>query len=162
MSTVTVRHADRMMISTDVGVDGISVTYADGASGVVPYSAIEGVGGHESITSIDLPNPYEIVLVLTDGSREELPWDFVRWHCDESFGARTQATMQNARQAIGERIRRHRKAAGLTQGALANQASVGRVTVARIENASHVPTLETLSALASALRIDLAELLAGE
>ena len=162
MSTVTVRHADRMMISTDIGVDGISVTYADGASGVVPYSAIEGVKGREFITGIELPNPYEIVLILTDGSREELPWDFVRWHCDESYGARTQATMQKGRQAIGERIRRYRKSSGLTQAALANQARVGRVTVARIENASHAPTLETLSALAGALGIDVAAILADE
>lgn len=162
MSTVTVRHADRMMISTDVGSAGISVTYADGVSGVVPYSAIEGVRGREFIASIELPNPYEIVLILTDGSREELPWDFVRWHCDESFGARTQATMQNGRQTIGMRIRRYRKSTGLTQAALAKQASVGRVTVARIESASHAATVETLSAIAGALGIDVVTLLADE
>ena len=150
------------MISVDVHDVGISVTYADGASGVVPFGEIEGIDGRASISAIELPNPYEVVLVLSDGSREELPWDFVRWHCDDSFEARTSSTIRKGQQAVGERIRRYRQSAGMTRVALAKQAGIGRVTLARIEKGSHAPKPETLASLAGALEIDVVDLLAGD
>ena len=105
MSTIAVRNANQMMISADIRDDGIFVSYADGKSGVVPFGEIEGIDGRASIERLELPNPHEVVLAMTDGSREELPWDFVRWHCDESFEARTEATIQRGQRAVGSRIR---------------------------------------------------------
>ena len=75
MSTIAVRNANQMMISADIRDDGIFVSYADGKSGVVPFGEIEGIDGRASIERLELPNPYEVVLAMTDGSREELPWD---------------------------------------------------------------------------------------
>ncbi len=162
MSAVAVRNAEQMMIAADIRDSGISVTYADGASGVVPFGAINGIDGRAAVSSLELPNPYEIVLVLSDGSHEELPWDFVRWHCDESFGARTAVTMEKGRRAIAERVRRHRQAAEMTQVALASRAGIGRVTLARIEKGEQAPRLETLASIANALGVDFVDLLAGE
>ena len=105
MSVIAVRNANQMMISADIRDDGIFVAYADGKSGVVPFGEIEGIDGRASIERLELPNPHEVVLAMADGSHEELPWDFVRWHCDESFGARTETTIQRGQRAVGSRIR---------------------------------------------------------
>ena len=162
MSVIAVRNADQMMISADIRDDGIFVSYADGKSGVVPFGEIEGIDGRASISAIELPNPYEVVLAMTDGSREELPWDFVRWHCDESYESRTAATILRGQHAVGSRIRFHRQARGFTQVSLAAKAGIGRVTLTRIENGEQAPRLETLSAIAGALGVDVVDLLAGE
>ena len=98
---------------------------------------------------------------MTDGSREELPWDFVRWHCDESFEARTEATIQRGQRAVGSRIRSCRQANGFTQVSLAAKAGIGRVTLTRIEKGEQAPRLETLTAIAGALGVDVVDLLAG-
>ena len=162
MSVIAVRNANQMMISADIRDDGIFVSYADGKSGVVPFGEIKGIVGRDSIERLELPNPYEVVLAMADGSHEELPWDFVRWHCDESFGARTEATIQRGQQAVGSRIRSHRQANGFTQVSLAAKAGIGRVTLTRIEKGGQAPRLETLSAIAGALGVDVVDFLAGE
>ncbi len=35
--------------------------------------------------ALELPNPYEMILTTLPGERVELPWDFVRHHCDRSY-----------------------------------------------------------------------------
>ena len=162
MSAVAVRYAERMLISADLRDDGVAVAYADGQSGVVPYEAIDGIAGRKAIERLELPTPYAIVLVLADGSQDELPWDFVRWHCDESYESRTAATIARGRQSVGARVRHYRQAGELTQTELAGQAGIGRVTLSRIETGEQTARLETLSVIADALGIDVVDLLAGD
>jgi transcriptional regulator with XRE-family HTH domain len=52
------------------------------------------------------------------------------------------------------RVREHRRAAGLTQVALANAAGVSRATVQRIERQSVCPTNAVLGSIALALKAD--------
>ncbi len=59
---------------------------------------------------------------------------------------------------IGTSVRRLREARGLSQAALARRAKIGRITLLRIEQGTQRPTLDTLSKIAVALRVDLREL----
>ena len=63
------------------------------------------------------------------------------------------------RHTLGQRIRRFRNAAGLTQDALACAANIGRVTLARLENGKRTPRFRTLNAIANALGIPVSALL---
>lgn len=60
---------------------------------------------------------------------------------------------------LSMRIKRLRKERGMSQEALATKAKVTREYVARLEAGRHDPSLSTLSQLAKALRVKVAELL---
>ena len=60
---------------------------------------------------------------------------------------------------IGTALRSRREARGLSQEALAKKASVTREYVNKLEAGHHDPTVGTLSRLARALGVPLAELL---
>jgi transcriptional regulator with XRE-family HTH domain len=62
--------------------------------------------------------------------------------------------------AVGARLRASRQAQGLSLGALATRAQVGKGSLSEIENGGRNPTLSTLYALAGALGVPLATLLA--
>jgi len=62
--------------------------------------------------------------------------------------------------AVGERLRTTRRDRGLSLGALAEAAGVGKGSLSEIENGSRNATLGTLYALAGALEVPLATLLA--
>jgi transcriptional regulator with XRE-family HTH domain len=61
---------------------------------------------------------------------------------------------------VGERLRAARQERGLSLGALAEAAHVGKGSLSEIENGARNPTLGTLYALAGALGVPLATLLA--
>lgn len=63
------------------------------------------------------------------------------------------------RHVFAERLRSERRAAGLSQLALATAADMDRKTVNRMEQATVPVTLDQLDALASALETDPAEML---
>ena len=60
---------------------------------------------------------------------------------------------------LGQRVRRLRNSAGLSQDALARAAGIGRVTLVRLEKGEHTPRYRTLSAVAKVLGVDVSELL---
>jgi len=64
--------------------------------------------------------------------------------------------------AVGARLRDARRARGLSVGALAASANVGKGSLSEIENGARNPTLSTLYALAGALGVPLATLLAEQ
>jgi transcriptional regulator with XRE-family HTH domain len=72
---------------------------------------------------------------------------------------RPQAHASELALAVGANIARLRRAHGLSMSALALQAGVGKATLSRIEAASRNTTLETLYAIAAALRVPLVELI---
>lgn len=161
MSAVLVKNADRMMTSADLQKNGIEVTFADGRKGFVPYGANPEVKEFGNIRSVELPNPYEVVLHTKSDETVELPWDFVRHYCDASYRPRVEAVALVGKQAIGARIRQLREASGSTQEALARAADIGRVTLVRIENGEQSPRYDTLVSLAGALGRSLGELVGG-
>jgi hypothetical protein len=59
---------------TAVGYEGVRVTFADGRSGVIPFADLPEIGDAYKVKSIELPNPYELVLTYSGGAKHEIPW----------------------------------------------------------------------------------------
>ena len=91
----------------------------------------------------------------------EIPWDFARHYCDASYRPTVEAIAALGRRTVGERVRRFRESAGLTQLALARAADIGRVTLVRLENGEQSPRFKTLKAVAEALGMETPDLLVG-
>ena len=161
MSTVKIPNADRMMVAAALSNEGITTTFADGYRGTVPFKDIPEVGDDAGLSSIELPNPYEIILTTPQNERVELPWDFVRHYCDHTYRPRMELIASEGRLLLGKRVRALREAAGWTQEALAGTAGIGRITLIRLENGRHTPKLGTLEAIARALEQPVEKLLTG-
>ena len=67
------------------------------------------------ISGLELPDPYGMVLQTAAGERVEIPWDFARRYCGASYRPIVEAMAAAGRHTLGERVRRFRAAAGLTQ-----------------------------------------------
>ena len=139
--------------------DGIELSFADGASGLIPYSALPEIRERTALSTLNLPNPYEIILETTQSETLKIPWDFARSYCDPSYRPAVEAMAMRGRHTLGQRIRRLRNAAGLSQDALARAAGIGRVTLVRLEKGEQTPRYKTLGAIAKALGADVSELL---
>ena len=63
------------------------------------------------------------------------------------------------RHTLGQRVRRLRNTAGLSQNALARAAGIGRVTLVRLEKGEQTPRFKTLEAIARALGVGVSDLL---
>lgn len=63
---------------------------------------------------------------------------------------------------VARNVERYRAASGMSVSMLARRSGVSKATVLQLEAGESNPTLETLSALASAFRIDVLELLADQ
>ncbi len=161
MQEVLVANADRMMTAAAAGKDGIHLTFADGCSGVIPFKDLPEVKTGSNLRSLELPNPYELVVTDESGASHEIPWDFARHYCDPSYRPHVEAVAKGGRMSLGERIREMRTAAGMTQRELASAAGIGRVTLVRLESGEQSPRYETLVAIARALGGPVGELLGG-
>ena len=131
--------------------DGVELRFADGCKGLVPFADIPEIKERAGLADLELPNPYEMVLTTAQGDRIEIPWDFARHYCDESYRPAVEALAMRGRKTLGERIRTFRESAGLSQEALATAADIGRVTLVRLEKGSQAPRFKTLTAIARAL-----------
>ena len=153
MDVVLVKNANRMMTTAALLDNGIELSFADGFKGLIPYAEVPEVKTREGISGLELPNPYEMVLRSAGGESVEIPWDFARHYCDASYRPTVEAIAALGRQTVGERVRRFRESAGLTQEALARAADIGRVTLVRLENGEQSPRFKTLKAVAEALGV---------
>ena len=151
MEAVLVRNADRMMTAANVLNDGVEMRFADGRKGLLPFADIPEIKERAGLAGLELPNPYEMVLMTSQGERVEIPWDFARHYCDESYRPTVEAIAMRGRSTLGERIRHYRESADLTQEALAHAANIGRVTLVRLEQGNQSPRFKTLTAIARAL-----------
>ena len=159
MDLVLVKNANRMMTTATLLDDGIELSFADGLKGLIPYAEVPEVKTRKGILGLELPNPYAMVLQAAGGGSVEIPWDFARHYCDATYRPTIEAIAALGRQTIGERVRRLRESAGLTQEALARAADIGRVTLVRLENGEQSPRFKTLKAVADALGLDAPDLL---
>ena len=159
VDTVLVKNANRMMMVASVVEDGIELSFADGCKGVIPFDDIAEIEERSAVSSLTLPNPYEMVLETQGGERIEIPWDFARHYCDATYRPTVEAIAMRGRQTLGKRIRQLRETAGLTQQALASAAGIGRVTLVRIESGEQTPKHKTLRAIARVLERPVSELL---
>ena len=78
----------------------------------------------------------------------------------ETMGDRAHGAVDDLAQLVGERVRAARRERGLSVGALAAAARVGKGSLSEIENGTRNPTMSTLYALAGALGVPLATLIA--
>ena len=161
MSTVMVVNADRMIIAITPSEGGITASFADGHIGTVPFGDIPEVGDRSCLESVELPNPYQVILMTTRNETVELPWDFVRHYCDHAYRPRMELIAAEGKQILGGRVRALRESAGFTQDTLAQAAGIGRVTLVRLENGKHTPKLGTLRAIAQVLGQPVEDLLTG-
>ena len=159
MEAVLVRNANRMMTAASLLEDGIELRFADGSKGVMPYADVPELKERRAVSSLELPNPYEMVVETGSGEQVEIPWDFARHYCDASYRPAIEAIAMQGRQTLGARIRDFREAAGMTQEALARAADIGRVTLVRVEKGEQSPRFKTLDAIARALGRRVSELL---
>ncbi len=159
MEAVLVNNAYRMMTVANPLEDSIEIGFADGARGCIPYKDIPEIEKRTALSSLALPNPYEMVLGTVCGEIVEIPWDFARHYCDASYRPAIEAIAMQGRRTLGERIRGFRESAGLTQAALAQAANIGRVTLVRLEKGEQSPRFKTLDAIAKALGRHTTELL---
>ena len=151
MEAVLVRNADRMMMVARPVEQGIELSFADGCRGLIPFSEVPEIKGLGNLSSIELPNPYEMVVGTAEGETIEIPWDFARHYCDKSYRPTVESIATRGRQTLGERVGKLRESAGLTQDALARAAGIGRITLVEIEMGQQAPSFETLEAVAEAL-----------
>jgi DNA-binding XRE family transcriptional regulator len=158
--TAHVKNAERMMTQAAAIKQGIEITFADGCKGLISFGDIPEVGRPSDLSSIELPNPYQVNIRGSKGEVVELPWDFVRHYCDTSYRSQVEAIASASIQALGKRIRAIRESNGITQSELAIAAKIGRVTEVRIENGEQSPRYETLLSIARALNRPVADLLA--
>lgn len=154
-------NAERMMTGATPKKDGIHLVFADGCSGVIPFADLPEIAKLSNLGSIELPNPYELILTDVRGEIFEVPWDFARHYCDPSYRPRVEAVGARGRQSMGDRVRETRMAAGMTQEQLACAAGMGRVTLVRLEKGGQSPRYETVVAISGALGRPPAELLVG-
>ena len=161
MGTVKVKNADRMIIAVTPSEEGVSANFADGHSGMVPFRDIPEIQGLSALNTVELPNPYEVILTTAQNDRVELPWDFVRHYCDRTYRPRMELIAAQGRQTLGSRVRGLREASGLTQEALAQAAGIGRITLIRLENGRNIPKLSTLRAIAHVLEEPVEDLLSS-
>ena len=159
MGTVLVKNANRMMTAATLLNYGIELGFADGVKGFIPYAEVPEVKTREGISGLKLPNPYEMVLQTAGGESVQIPWDFARHYCDAAYRPTIEAIAALGRQTIGERVRRYRESAGLTQEGLARAADIGRVTLVRLEKGEQSPRFKTLNAVADALGMEAPDLL---
>jgi DNA-binding XRE family transcriptional regulator len=160
--TARVKNAERMMTQASAINQGVEITFADGCKGLIPFRDIPEVGKPSDLSSIELPNPYQVNIRGSKGEVVELPWDFVRHYCDTSYRSQVEAIASEGRQVLGKRIRAIREANRMTQSELSKAAKIGRVTEVRIENGEQSPRYETLVAIARALERPITDLVEGE
>lgn len=73
MKAVLVNNAYRMMTVAHALEDSIEIGFADGARGRIPYKDIPGIEERTALSSLALPNPYEMVLGTVRGETVEIP-----------------------------------------------------------------------------------------
>jgi transcriptional regulator with XRE-family HTH domain len=156
-----IEQSHNMMTKASLKSEGIEVIFADGISGLIPYSVIPEIENFSVIDKIKLPNFYELHIILKDKKTIELPWDFVRHYCDQRYKPRVDIIANYGRQTLGDVIRRIREKTNITQDELARLAGISRVTEVRLENGKHSPRYRTLQLIAKALDIPVSDLLSG-
>ena len=146
-----VRGAERMMIGVEASYDGLRVSFADGLVSVAPWESVAGVVSQAEVVSIEVDTPYEAVIRTRGGDEVEIPWDFARHFGDAEYRNRMAEETLRGQRKFGERLRRLRREADLSQQRLADLSGVGRVTIARIEGAAQSPKLDTIQKLAAGM-----------
>jgi DNA-binding XRE family transcriptional regulator len=137
----------------------------DGTSVLLPRPLGEEDDGEEVTSILIAEDAAEATLELKSGRRISIS-------AAEAAASRTRRELLSGAQerpspgapsgTLGERLRKLRLAAGLTQAELARRTGIHRPNIARVEAGRHTPSLETLNRLASAIGVPTARVLSEE
>lgn len=116
--------------------------------GLVPASACARAHGQS------------VLLVDADGAEIDIDAGVLRSAVDAGFRRSMVEQHGSARGALGAKIHRLREECGLTQQQVEARSGIPQETLSRIENGRRDPRLGTLEKLATALSMDVSELLA--
>ncbi len=98
------------------------------------------------------------------GNFFEVPWDEILYYCEPEYEyyKETQKSINDDSRAsrIGKRVRELRIRRGFSVTELADRSGMKRPNLSRLEYGRHIPSLETIERLASALEAPVAELIA--
>ena len=72
MKMILAENANRMMTTTTLLDDGIEFSFADGFKSLIPYADVPEVMNREGISSVELPNPFKLVLQTPRGKFIEI------------------------------------------------------------------------------------------
>ncbi|HEX9697948.1 MAG TPA: helix-turn-helix transcriptional regulator [Acidobacteriota bacterium] len=157
-NVVYVRGAERMVTAARLAADGLYVRFADDREGVIPLRELKLPDAPERVT---VPRPHVILIHLSEGGVEEIPWDFARHFVDAGYRERSEQAAVRGREVFAERLRTLRSEAGMTQHDLSHRSGVSRVTIARLESGVQLPRYKTLAELAKGLGLPIETLIAG-
>ena len=158
---IAVKNAYTMMVAVELDEKKkvLRVRFADDLIGELPLKAIK-TQGELDLGKVRLDTPYDLRIGYKVGTGHvNLPWDFVRAHCDPNFEREEKSFSDQAGRCLGERIVEYRKALGFSQDQLAQAAGISRMNLSRIERGSGTsPTFTTLQKIARALKVDVFDL----
>src|SRR5438445_13069538 len=100
MQEALVANADRMMTAAAAGKDGIHLTFADGCTGVIPSKDLPEVKTGSNLRSLELPNPYELVVTDESAATPDIPWEFARHSCDPAYRPELAGVAQGPRMPL--------------------------------------------------------------
>jgi len=95
-----------------------------------------------------------------NGALFEIDSSSVRALLDARFAKEVEEENQATNALAGEKVKRARKAAGLTQTQLGEESGHDQAIISKLERGHHTPRLDTLRKIAAALGTDLSSLLA--
>ncbi len=128
-----------MMTTGSLLDDGIELSFTDGNRRFIHYREFPEVRSREGIAGLELPNPNEMVLQTAGSEDVEIPWAFARHYCDATYRPTVESIAAPGRLTVGERVRRYRETAGMTQVALSRAADIGRATLVRLDRGGSPP-----------------------
>ena len=140
---------------------GIEVTFADGRSGLVPFAALPEVPEFKDLSGVELPNAYELVLETVGGERVEIPWDFARHYCDESYRPVVERRAAEGRKGLGARIRGTEGGGWAYAGGAGSYGRYWACDAGAGGEGEQSPRFETLVAVGRALGLGVEELVEG-
>lgn len=143
-----------------VGENRFVVTFESGKEYSFARSALDCDDGTDVVSVKVDGRRFFFQVTQASGNEYEVPWDRVLYEAEASYPYHRGNRAQIGRPpAVGEQIRKLRKARGMTQAQLARAAGILRPNLSRIEAGRHRPTLETLEKLAASLKIPVVDLI---
>ena len=74
MEVLLVENTNRTIVTASLLEDRIGLSFADGLRGLIPYTGVPEAKPREGISSLELPNPYVMVLQIAGGGWVKVSW----------------------------------------------------------------------------------------
>lgn len=164
LSHVVAQSPKEIIHATTLTSGGMETRFIDGAVRLLELRRVKALLGRSEgeIRGVTIGADRSfIVIEFMDGTREFLPADIIRADCIEDAATVTAAVGYSAA-LTGERIRRARLRAALTQAQLAAHIGMSRHAILRFESGRTLPKISDLEHIASAVGMELGELLRVE